>query len=1412
MADRRIRRVVALVALSVLVTGAGSSGSTARTIQGPATSRLTVVATDPRTEDLTPVERAMAAARTAGTRQRVGGAESETETVYANPDGTFTSEMSVLPTRVRAKNGRWVRPDATLSLDASGEAFRPLASQADMAFSSGGTRTPLVHYGLSGAAIDIRWPRALPKPVLSGTGLIYRDVLPGVDLELRASEVGFAKRWIVRTKEAAKQPALRELVLPVTMLGARLHASASGAVSAIRPDGHVSFASGSPVMWDSSISPRRSRVALDLNDDAIVLRPKASMLDDPTTTYPVSIDPDLGPGLYGLAVVSRGYPDEAYWQGGADAVAKVGSCTGWYGCNGADIHRSYFQWNTSSLVGKRVLSAELNAFENYAPSCTAMPVEAKATEPLRQPLQSGTTWRTQPRELASLGSRSVAHGYSASCPPAWVGWNAMSAFPKDGGGVPRANAQTTVVLRAPVTGGVDYETNKLAWKKFARNPSLVVTYNTPPAAPHDSTNEAGVPCGSGPTRAYVNPIQTGGTPRGVRLGTTVSDPDGGRLRVRFEWRALGSGTTLWTTYSAEDASGSTFYASVPAQHVVDGQSYMWRSTGNDSLDDGPSTPWCEVTIDRSLPVTPSVSSVDGVYLECQFPDDATDDQCQHRGGVGRAGLFRLASSPDVTAFRYMIEGGVTTDTGTVQADGGVAEAAPITPPSEGTVKLVVWAVDRAKNVSAQPRIYWLKVGGGSGPVGYWHLDGIAEGVAPDATTGHRDGLVDRTTSSWVAGRVRSALKFAGSGGIALGETPTVHTNASFTVSAWANLASTDTSGVVLSQNGSTHSGYQLAYLAATKSWSFGFRTSPTASTAVRVQSRTTAITGRWTHLIGSYNASTRTLRLHVDGVDQGSATVTNAWDASGPAQVGRNQHGGGYVDYFRGAVDEVRIYDRILAAPEVHDLAVVDATSLELRLPFEPNTPTGDVSGHYRNLSTEGDVSWVAGRRGDPAAGPGQAMHLNGGLANTPPLVRTDSSLTVSTWVKLDALCEDPDDICWETPPPNSQTVFDLRGTKASALAVHFDGANSRWQVTRDVSDSIGAARSVVLTGSAEVKANAWTLLTLVQDISDGQVRLYVGRTPLVGAAPPAPWPATGSLRIGATGSPLDGAVDETRVWAGVRTADQIETTLTQPPAPLTPIHDGQLTRFQIPGASHVVTTGPVFPAARWEASLGFPAAAGEPGTRTIYSCRNGASDYFLSSDERCEGRTMLGAVGGFYVSEPAEGALPVYRCLVSNWGHFASPQSDCEGQRVEGLLGWTIGLAHLVRYVNNGAPYDHMSSPGKVPPQYDAESSLGLMPTRDVASTESLLTLRSCRDPVTADLFASTDPSCEEASGVGVLGYLWASPPEDGPARRLLRCVAPSGERFEQSVPADVGEPEDLDCGTGARYDRTLGYLKALS
>jgi hypothetical protein len=1233
---------------------------------------------------------------------------------------------------------------------------------------SGGGRQPLVRIRDGDHQLALGWPAPLPAPVLDRNTATYSGVLPGVDLRLTAHAQGFSQVLVVRDRAAGANPALAALSFGVTTHGLTLRDDGHGNIGAYDARGELAFGSGAPMQWDAA--ERRALGRLTVRDGTLVLRPDRRQLTDPATRYPVTIDPDFSAGRVGFAMVFSGKPTQSYWNGDGDGVAKVGYCDWGADCNGIGVARSYFIFDGAFLVGRHVLGAEFNIFESYSPSCTPTAVDAYST----RPATSATTWNSQPLiRTPALGRATVAHGWGSGCPADWIGFDATRAVTD---AVADTDGQIGILLRAGSEG------DRLGWKKFQTNPTLAVTYNSYPGTPASQTVE-NTTCTQTPNDRYVNPFLDNTTPRGPRIAARIADPDGGNLKAYFEWHNRGVATPLGSTTTAAKASGSTFTAEIPAAHAPDGGKLSVRVRGVNELggsrvDNGPFGAWCDIVIDRTAPdAAPTVAST--TYPECAPPDY---DPCASGGGIGRTGAFTLGAAGvgDVAGFRYDLHD----QPATYAAASGGSATVLVTPPEDGPMDLYVRSVDRAGN-QGPVRRYHFFVGPGTPPRGHWRLDGITEAQAVDDSSNHHDGTVALGPSTWKVGRVGDALWFNGSSGyVSTTGGPTVHTNLSFSVAAWVKLDRLDTVyRTAVSQDGNRISGFFLQYNPTSRKWNFMMPASDADGAARRVaESAQAAVAGRWTHLVGSFDAATKQVRIYVDGVAGTVASHPTPWDATGTVQLGRARYAAAPVDYWPGSIDEVHLYDRLLTTEEIHDLAGSPAIE-ELFLPFDGGAgPTAlDESGNARSASLGSDATWTTGRVG-PAA-----VHLDGGaapVATAGPAVRTDASFTVTAWVRM------------TTAGSAWQSILSQDGTRASGFQLRYRGDTQRWTFALPQAD-VDAYPVVSVDAPDVAQAGEWTHLAGVYDQAANRIRLYVNGALVGEVAATATWNATGPFRVGlgkqdgTAHTPFTGDIDDVHAWTGVRTPDQIRAEYLSPVTRRIAVHTGQLTRFATVDQYHVVTTGPVPPGAHYEASLGIPAPDGEPDTVVVHSCRASATDYLLATD--CDTAADLGPVGSMYTTPPAGvETIPVYRCRVPNKDHFASVDPACEGQTTETLLGYTRAYAFLIRHTSSVFPYDEASATYRLPAQYRLTGNFGVVALRAAAGTTALY---SCQDA--NGLFSSTDAGCEGQTVLRRVGYLWTAAPTDVTASaELFRCRASRGDRFDSRDPTCEGQTVERSLG----------------
>ncbi|WP_406441884.1 DUF6531 domain-containing protein [Streptomyces sp. NBC_00631] len=204
-----------------------------------------------------------------------------------------------------------------------------------------------------------------------------------------------------------------------------------------------------------------------------------------------------------------------------------------------------------------------------------------------------------------------------------------------------------------------------------------------------------------------------------------------------------------------------------------------------------------------------------------------------------------------------------------------------------------------------------------GAAGWWKLDDGENPSAGDHSGAGNAGTLNASTS-WSTENGGSAV-FAGAGQIATGG-PVVDTTKSFSLSAWAKITSTPTGTwqTVMAQQGTQAAGFSLDYNPTAGRWAFDRATTDVASPTLAGATSTAAPTlNTWTHLVGTYDASSGKMTLYVNGTAQNTATDTTPIASSGAFVIGRGYTAGAAAQYFNGSVSNVQTYNRVLSAAEV---------------------------------------------------------------------------------------------------------------------------------------------------------------------------------------------------------------------------------------------------------------------------------------------------------------------------------------------------------------------------------------------------------------------------------------------------------------------------------------------------------------
>ncbi|MET9631809.1 LamG domain-containing protein [Lentzea sp. NPDC006480] len=1055
---------------------------------------------EPRITEAAATGTALAAARRQHEPVLVTSLGTPTRTVSAQPDGTLKAELYTQPKQVR-RGEKWLPINAALTTRPD-RTVAPEAVLTDLVLSGGGADAPLLRYGTAGRSVALTWPSPLPVPRLDGANATYAEVFPGVDLVLKAEADGVVQHLVVKNAEAARNPALARVRFGLVADGLAVR-TAGNAVQAVGADGKVVFATPPASMWDAA-GDREAGVGVEVTADSLTLVPDQALLADPAAKFPLTIDPDwYANDRSDWTKVFKGKPDSKHWYGAndVDTWAKVGRCQSWPGCNGIDVARSYFQFDTSFLEGKDVLEAELDATIVYGPKCDTSNHELWMAD---DTFGENTTWNNAPggwfvdRNLAE----SVYTGCAGNKSIGWnLGMQEKLAINQSG--------WSAYFIRAT------FEDNQDAWRKYdAAQTKIVVKYNTRPEEPSDLTTDPPLAackwCGGTP---YVGDdfIRLQGQLTDAENDQLTANWDirGGNAAVHHEGPTLGSGEIFSTDVDLRQENG---------HHL------NWTLFGSDEATGGPWKSGGEFIVDRNAPdKAPGVTSV--LYQ---------DDNRWH-GGVGVPGTFTFdaAGVSDVDHFLY---GWNDLPSTPVDADalGGKASVS-ILPPGDGPRDLSVQSVDRAGHRSPVKKLH-LYVRAGNGPLAQWSFEGNAQDTA---FLGDRHGTLSGS-ATYTGGAVGSAIDLNGSAAY-VSAPNTVRTDASLSVSTWVRVDNGTGSRAIISQDGDRFAGLNLWYRPDNGGrWVFGMINPATSDKwADMAWSSSPAQLGAWTQLTAVYDAAKKQLRLYVNGELSTTRTLSAPpVNSTGLLRIGRTIYDGNpAIDYLDGAVDEVKIYDRILTDTEVR--AAVSRDNVQVGYwKFDDesgttaaNTVAGGNAGVLQGnakFTTSGAVNGAL-QLDDPADF----------VSTGAPAVRTDQSFSVSAWVRQDQALA----------PGLPDAAVTQEGAVISGFYLGYrQNADSggKWEFYLPSADAVDRPADEGVWSSAPAQLGTWTHLTGVYDAPAKQIRLYVNGV-LAGSGPRTKgFNATGPLLMGRgkwnnnVGHQWRGGIDEVRAFSRVVSEEEV--------------------------------------------------------------------------------------------------------------------------------------------------------------------------------------------------------------------------------------------------------------------------------
>jgi hypothetical protein len=263
-------------------------------------------------------------------------------------------------------------------------------------------------------------------------------------------------------------------------------------------------------------------------------------------------------------------------------------------------------------------------------------------------------------------------------------------------------------------------------------------------------------------------------------------------------------------------------------------------------------------------------------------------------------------------------------------------------------------------------------------------------------------------ATWTTGRYGNGILFDGATNyVDLGNPVALQLSGSMTVEAWVYAtANPSNDGQIVSK--SSGPGWQLKTTPDTGVQTFGIKAYAASSSAQRY-STSQRLLNTWYHVAGVYDVTAGTLSMYVNGnLDNGTLVgLIPSSQLNQAVNVNIGRRTGGY--YFKGIIDEVRIYNRALSQAEIQtDLATPIAASAP---PPDTTPPMVSITGPLDGATLAGTTTLTAAASDNVGVAGVQFLldgaNLGNGIANPPYSMHWDTSTTTPGTHTLAAMATD---------------------------------------------------------------------------------------------------------------------------------------------------------------------------------------------------------------------------------------------------------------------------------------------------------------------------------------------------------------------------------------------------------------------
>jgi hypothetical protein len=403
-----------------------------------------------------------------------------------------------------------------------------------------------------------------------------------------------------------------------------------------------------------------------------------------------------------------------------------------------------------------------------------------------------------------------------------------------------------------------------------------------------------------------------------------------------------------------------------------------------------------------------------------------------------------------------------------------------------------------------------------GPIAAYSFDEGEGATAEDITGNSHTATLEG--ASWARGHYGSGLEFDGENDcVSIANSAELNFTEEFTVEAWVRPSDEENRAIITQEdNAATEGEEPFAYSLLVGGESGGPRgwlRKGGEEGHQGVAGGEPLPPGAWSHV--AFTDDGARLRIYLDGELVGTNPAIPLTTAAGPLTIGCLAE---YGNYFKGRLDEVRIYNRALGGDEV---AADKAAPIQTpqagpiaAYSFDEGegTTVEDLTGHEHTATIHG-ASWSAhGRYGG-------AMEFDAEKENyvsIPASSELDGNeeLTVEAWVR----------------PSESPYLGEIAMKEREGSSPKYS-----WTLDQHLSEPAGyfmqTEEGMVAGGEGSLPLATWTHVALTDDGAHN--RLYVNGE-LVDTEPAIPFDGHGEIRIGGNGvfsQWFDGRIDEVRIY-----------------------------------------------------------------------------------------------------------------------------------------------------------------------------------------------------------------------------------------------------------------------------------------